>query len=342
MTGLITQGDAAVENPGSHAVWRFALFGMLGALTLPVFILPYLLAAFALVLERRLRLRLLIGVVGSGIIVVVWYLPMLSEIVASSSQQFGVEVPWHGFATLSVTQLVSPIFRLLLPGVPDITLGFPQDPPVATVIWQVIGWSLIAIGALTLWRAKLRNLLALLAFSAFGTYLVIGGLGWWVATRHVSYLSLPLFVFLALGVHTSVYAISGNGKRVAMAVLAGVAVWAIVSLYPVADRLIHVPLEALKDAAELANGSGTDLVVTNSTRPEGFQYYLETAPTVLTPAELEELFCDEDRTSFVFLDQPFKAEEVDTSCLEAKGASRIRLEQRGRGYLIDVWSVGLP
>ncbi len=340
MTGLITQGDAALTDPESPAIWRFVLFGGIGVLTLPIFVLPYVLAALALMLEPRLRARLFMGLVASGVVALAWFFPMLAEILQHSSQRFGVEVPWHGFATLSLYQLLFPILRLLLPGVPDVTSGALKDPLIVTLIWHAISWTLFAFGADWLWRRRRRKLLILLALPTIGTYLTLAVLRMWAVDRFVSYLSFPLFVLLALGIRRVADALPIPGRRAAFTGLAGLAAWLLISLYPVADGVIHLPLEAVKDASELANASGTDLVVTNSARPEGFRYYLETSPTIMTASELESLFCAENESGYVFLDHPFRAEEVDTSCLEGKDAFRIHLEQRARGRLIDVWLVG--
>lgn len=337
-TGLITQGDAALTDPEGRAIWRFAVFGGMGVLTLPVFVLPYTLAALGLLLEPRLRARLLIGLVASGLVALAWFSPMLGEIVEDSSQQFGVKVPWHGFVTMFLNQLLFPIFGLLLPGVSGIARGART---IVTLIWHGVTWALFVMGALWLWRNGRARLVGMLALMTMGTYLVLAALGMWAVNRFLSYLSLPLFVLLALGIENSVRQLPKTGRRVAVAGLAGIAAWSLVAFYPLADAVTHVPFEAVKEASELANASGADLVVTNSARPDGFRYYLEISPTIMTPVELESLFCTDNASGYVFLDHPFRAEEVDTSCLEENDAFRVRLEQRGRGQLIDVWFVGM-
>ena len=339
MTGLITQGDAALTDPESRAIWGFALFGGIGVLTLPVFVLPYTLAALGLLFEPRLRARLLIGLVASGVVALAWFFPMLGGIVERSSQQYGVKVPWHGFVTLSLSHLLFPIFGLLWPGVSDIARG---TRTIVTLIWHGVSWALFVMGALWLWRNGRGRLLGMLAVMTMGTYLVLAALGLWAVNRFLSYLSLPLFVSFALGIENSVQILPKKGRRVALASLAGIAAWSLVNLYPVAVEMINVPIEATKDASELANASGADLVVTNSTRPDGFRYYLEISPTIMTASKLESLFCADNGSSYVFIDHPFRAEKVDTSCLEEDDVFRVRLEQRGRGQLIDVWFVGLP
>ena len=341
IVGLITQADSALTEFGRSTVWRFASFGLLGVLTLPVFALPYVFFAIPLLFESRIRRRLTVAVAVSGLVALVWYSPMLLEILENASQQYGQPVPWHGFVTFSMLHLVFPVFRLLLPGNPDITLGDPQDDLLLTLVWHAVAWALMALGGRWLWRRSQRMMLASLVLSVIGTYLTMAVFGMWVVDRFVSYLSLPVFVLMALGIKALAESKSAMPRRVVGTALAGMALWLVLSFIPVADLVTRVPHEALKDAALVANDSGAKLVVTNASRPVGFEYYLEVAPEILSSTDLEALFCGK-QSGYVFLNQVYLAEPLDTSCLEAKSAVQIRLEQRGRGYHLDVWLVGLP
>jgi hypothetical protein len=342
MAGLITQADSALRSPEGGAVWRFAFFGLLGVLTLPAFVLPYLFAALPLLLDSRIRSRLVLAVSASGVLALVWFFPMLLEILEHSSQEFGRPVPWHGFITLSMLNLVFPTFRLLMPGIPDILLGSPRDSSLVVVVWHAVAWVLIILGGLWLWRKRNRVLLYSLASPAIGTYLVMAGFGMWVVDRFVSYLSLPVFVLLALGVKELIDLIPAKARPVVRLGIAGLASWLLVSFIPLADYVVHVPHEAMKNASQVANASGTGLVLTNSGRPEGLVYYLDSAPQIMSAPDLERMFCGEDSATYVFIELYFRSEEVDTSCLEARDTPRISLKQRGRGRHIDVWLVGVP
>lgn len=341
MVGLVIQADSALRDPGSRAVWWFSAFGLLGVLTIPVFVLPYLLSAVPLLIHDRLRRRLTVGVVASGLIALLWFAPLLGEIIESSSQQFGRLIPWHGAVTLSVSQLVFPIYRLMLPGTPDVLLTFYRDPLALTFIWHALTWSLLVLGARTLLHTQRTLLLAVLALPPIGTYLILAAGGIWAADRHLSYLSIPLFVLMSLGVGRLVELFSHSFRQAARCLLGGVAIWIAISFYPVVTQVASIPHEATKQAAETIDQRGVETILTNSVRPAGFDYYLDSNLTQMGSSELEEYFCS-DETGYAYIDHPFKSEKVDTRCLEAKDAEMIRLNQRGRGDHIDVWLVGVP
>jgi hypothetical protein len=340
MVGLITQADAALRQPEQAAIWRVSAFGSLGVLTIPVFTLPYIFVAAPLLLEPRLRKRMLIGLSVSGLVAFAWFYPMLDEIAASTGQQFGRPIPWHGMFTASLEQLVFPVYRLLLPGNPDIMLTHTDDPLLAIVVWHAVTWLLLIAAGLHLWRTRSRRLLLTLALPLLGTYGVLASMGAWAADRHVSYLSIPIFVLAAIGVHALAKRFTGLESSVTLA-LAGILTVALtVSLFPVADYVSRVPHEATKEAAELVNESGIETILTNSVRPQGLSFYLNGRLQQLSADELERIFCDGNPDSdYVFIDHPFNTESVDTDCLTTQGADFTRFNQRGRGRRIDVWTV---
>jgi hypothetical protein len=128
------------------------------------------------------------------------------------------------------------------------------------------------------------------------------------------------------------------GRVISMVVLAGLASWLLAGFIPMTNELTHTPHEALKDASMLTNEIDAGFVVTNSARPTGFQYYLDTQFSILTAPDLERLFCSA-ASGYVYLNHPFRAEEVDTSCLDDKHATRTHFDQLGRGQYIEVWFV---
>ena len=338
MVGVINQAHSAIENPRGTAIWRFVAFGVLGVLTLPVFVLPFAFCALPLLSEPRLRRRLLVGLSLSAVIALVWYTPMLADIVEHSGQRFGRPVTWHAAVTLSMGQLVFPLARLLMPGTPDILLTNPPDPVGALFVWHAVAWSAIGVGGRDLWRSKEKTFLFVLVAPVVGTFASLALIGAWAADRHISYLSVPLFVLMALGAGGLVRMTQGKVKSVLLVSIAGVAIWSVVSFYPVADNLIRVPHEAFQDVAKAVNERAPQAVVSNSVRPEGLRYYLAVPLETMSADSLEELFCG-PTTGYVFIDHPFKAPVVDTQCLEGKGAERARFEQRGRGERIDAWFV---
>lgn len=341
MVGMITQADSAIRSPDGGAVWRYIAFGTLGVLTLPVFVLPFAFGAGSLLLVPKLRRRTVIGMAAAGAACLAWFSPVLDQIVEHSSQQFGTEVLWHGFASLSLRQLLFPVFRLFGPGTPDIMLGNPQDPTWLVICWYALSAILLITAITSMWNRGKRVFLVFLLLPVVGTYIVMAALDMWAADRFVSFLSLPLFVLISIGLDRL-----ADGLRrmpaVGIALASVLATWAIVSFYPVADDVIQTPHEAMKDAAGLADQSGAATVLTNSVRPEGLRYYLVTPLEVASAQDLERIFCS-DTSGYVFVEHNFKVEEqVDLSCLTASNESPVRLRQRARGRMIDVWFVGVP
>lgn len=341
IVGLITQADSALREPERHAVWRFVAFGTIGVLTLPVFVLPFLFASLPLLIVSRLRLRLMIGVAISGAVSLVWFAPMLGEIIANSTQQFGRPIPWHGALTLSMSQLVFPVFRLLPAGNPDILLTYPPDSTGQLLVWHLVAWLLVGVAGFTLWRRHQRLLLLVLVLPVLGTYTVLAGMGAWAADRHVSYLSVPLFVLVGLGVRGARELIALRLHTGMYLVFAALLSWIVVSFYPVADQVVHVPMEAFKEVASTVSQHGAQRTVTNSVRPEGLEYYLPGQLEVMSSEDLQRLFCGL-ATNYTFIHHPVLAPDVDTACLAAKGSHPVRFTQRGRGRWIDVWFVDAP
>jgi hypothetical protein len=337
MCGLVIQGDSALRNSEKAKVWPFIVFGTVGVLTLPVFVLPFVFCAIPLVAVRSLRRRILIGITISGTLALSWYSPMLSQIVENSSQEFGEPVLWHSFASMSPSRLVFPIARLLLPG--DIEVPPPPDPGDSLLFLIVVHaafWSLIAIAFVRTWPSDRRPLLWLLVLPIVGTYGPLAAIGAWASFRHVSYLSVPWFALVAIGVGGLVDLV-GKMRYPFLVGTAALGVWIVFSFYPVADTVIQTPLENFKEAGRQVNESGLRRVVSNSARPDGLRHYMDPRLELLSAAELEGLFCGQE-SGYVFIDHLFKSDEVDTACLEAKGEQGIPINQRARGR-ITLWLV---
>lgn len=336
--GLVIQADAALTEPGGRAVWLFAGFGLLGVLTLPVFVLPYLLAGIPLLIDARLRRKAAAAIALSGLISLVWFSPVLAEIIEHSAQQFGRLIPWHGVVTFSMSQLVFPVYRLLLSNTPNVLLTFPRDPLPLTLLWHALSWSLVVLGARNLWLAKRPRLVAVLSLPPIGTYVILAAGGIWAADRHLSYLTVFLFMLVALGVGRLVDLLRQDPRQVSLAFLAGFAVWLVVSFYSIANEVVSTPHEATKEVSEAVEMIDASRVITNSERPAGLRYYIDKKLEILDGDELERLFCGTE-AGYVFIHHPFKAEDLDTSCLEERSAQHVRFDQRGRGGWMDVWHV---
>jgi hypothetical protein len=158
-----------------------------------------------------------------------------------------------------------------------------------------------------------------LTVPVFGTYGALAVIGAWAADRHVSDLSVPIFVLLALGVSDLARLARGRVKPALLVLVAAAAICAVVSFYPVADDLTQTPHEATKDVAIAVNEREPQAVVTNSARPDGLRYYLDTPLGTMDTDSLQQLFCG-PTTGYAFIDHPFKSSPADTGCLNEKGA----------------------
>lgn len=342
MAGLIVQGDSLSKNPSWRRCWQYAAFGLLGMLTLPVFVVPFALSAAPLLLVSSQRRRLVFAAGVAGLVALWWYRPMVGDIIAHSSQQFGEPTYWHSVVTLSVRQLLFPSYNLVLPGMGDVAVGPVEVAADLAPLWHALTWSLVIWGGAWLWRKGHTILLGCLCLPLFGTYLVASAFRFWVADRFVSYLCLPLFLLIAAGVKGMLDSVAG-GRKAVLAFVVGIAAgWVLTSFLFLMVYVTNTPHEAFKEVAALANASEASTVLTNSVRPVGLDYYLDPPLERWQAKDLERLFCSDADQPYIFIDHRFlSGERLDTSCLANKGAERRSFRQRGRGSYIDIWFVGV-
>jgi hypothetical protein len=174
---------AADESARDGARWKLVAFsgaGVVGTLTLPIFGAVFAATALALAIVVRGVMPFL---VASAVAIAAWYAPVASDLVASSGQEFGSRLAWHGLVT-------GPFEYLLVPGLVGGsvvgTTGF-----VAAVCLAGI------CTASPLLRDRTRALLLLAGPTA--TFLIVWATRLYVAPRFLSFLLVPVFVVLATG-----------------------------------------------------------------------------------------------------------------------------------------------
>jgi hypothetical protein len=225
------------------------------------------------------------------------------------------------------------------------TSDLPQGIPDVTVrADSAIAGALADTGAILLWRAGEQMLFALLVTPLIFSYAAFTVADFFIEPRFGSFLLFHTLVLAACGVGGLLAALPpGWGRSAAVAAAALIAGLAILHSVRASDALHELPRENFKQAARLAREVGARRVFTDSTRPQGLQWYLGVDAVAQRPnEELERDFCT-TRDAIVYIEHPYRGAgegpPPDLSCLRRRGAEMARVHQRDRGGRIDVWSL---
>jgi hypothetical protein len=295
-------------------------FGLIGTLTLPVFVLPYALTVCVLLALRCPWRELAVTTSVSAVVSAVWYAPVASDVFKSRDQNFGRTLPWHSFVT----------------GPGDLIARDQNHRPVLVHLVLIV-----TVVAATFVATRLRraSTILILVVPVCGTFALLSILRFGVADRFVSFLQVPLSLLMAIG-FSAAFAVPALVPRLLL--VAGIVALLAVPIREfrhVADRVDTLPVENFRGSAGFVNSTGIRTVVTNSTRPDGLEYYLRPHLGIARrPGRLERLLCGA-RPPFVYIDHLFMSREPSVRCLEREGASKHVFRQRGRGRHIDVYVV---
>jgi hypothetical protein len=317
---LLTVGaDALLWRRSRAARALFAGGGLVGILTLPDFVLPFLAVAAVVALKPALRVTVIKTVAAVGVISLAWYAPVLTSVISSSNQQFGSRLPWYGFLTGPLKDQAAPAFTIVFRGLS---------------IWHavVLAGLLIAIGVIALWRVPDRLLVLLLLFPALFSYTVLDVSRRFVEDRFLSFLTLPLLAAAAIGIVAVGRLVARRGALAAAVVAVAIfgSLLALARTVQFGSSQAARPVEATKQVAAMIAGTKPPLpVVSNTQRPLGFQYYLRFKRKihVLDPGQLQRLFCGRNR-AFLYVDDTNHSTRADTSCLGARGAFEVNLPEQ--------------
>ncbi len=349
----LSHGDVSPRG----ALALFVAGGLLGIWTLPVIVLPFLGVAVVLLQRRAQRRGVLYAVAVVGVASLLFYLPVLADLLSSARQQAGALLAWHSVLFGPSRDLLAPNVSLLLSGA-----SVSLDEAIASAI--------LVAGAVALWRRPERVLVLLLLAPAIFTYLVLKLGGFYVVDlfeghsalpvldiedRFTSFLLLPLLALCAVGlvalgrslarvqVHLpasvrTLFPEVSAVRPLGPLVVAGALVFSLVALADV-DRLAvgnaKVPIENYREVATIVLDSRVGSIMTNSTQYVGFEYYLNRPITVLSPAVLGPLFCTKP-APFVYIEHRLYSKPADTTCLKQRGAVSIRVPQR-RALPTVIW-----
>jgi hypothetical protein len=322
---------------------------LIGIWTLPVIVLPYLGIVAILLARRVLRRRVLIATALVGGASLLFYLPVLGDLLSSSEQQDGALVAWHAV-------LLGPTRDLLAP---NVSLLFGH---ASVGVCEAIALVVLALGAVALWRRPERMLVLLLLAPANFTYLLLKLGGFYVVDsflghsqlgllaiqdRFTSFLILPLLAVCAAGLVWLGRGVAGlrlpgsvTVRPFAEIVAVGAAVGSLIVL-STGDRLAtsnaKLPMESYREVVQVVRGTriGLNAIVTNSTHSVGFRYYLNAFIPELTPAALAKLFCTSPGP-IVYIEHLLYSPRANTTCLRERGAVAISMPQR-RALPTIVW-----
>ena len=315
----------------------FGVAGLIGAATLPVFALAFVGQALPLMARRADRARVTATVAAVGAILLIVYTPVLGDLLDSTGQQFGRRLAWHGPLTAPMTDLLEPnvqfVFTSTLP---------PPLPDASVTADSAIGAAITLLGAFLVWRAGERLLCMLLVVPVLVTYLVLTATRVFVEPRFASFVLFHALVLAACGI-VGLIALLPSRRTRAVGAVGVVVAAAFATLHTVraADLLHDLPRENFKQVAAVVRAEGGSSVLTDSTRPQGLQYYLGAGNVLQLPAaELERRFCS-SRDPLFYVEHPFRGAgepaPPNLACLRRRGARMVRVRQRERGGHIDVW-----
>jgi hypothetical protein len=248
---------------------------------------------------------------------------MLTDIVANSDQEFGTR--------LAVVSVVTGVSHHL--AAPTVGSALPTDPQgfVNQVGTFVVIVGLAAVATAQLWRTRERALLANLLVPVFGTYLALVVGRFYVQPRFASYLLLHVVAVLGVGAQAvwDSFRRVTSMRAVAAALLVAVAVVGTARIAHLVEQQAKLPWENYRYIAETAAGTGVEKVLTDSTHPVPFYYYLgrDRVVWLRQPAMNRREFC-KVKQRFMFVDDTYHREHVNLRCLQRRRAQVLKVPQQ--------------
>jgi hypothetical protein len=320
LAGALLLVSAASIVGDERSRWAFAWFGaagLVGVATLPVFALPFLGEAVVIACSPAARRRTAAVTCAVGLVALLIYLPLLSDLRAAASQVFGARV--------TAWSILSGPCRDLLCPTADLVGVDPRGWLALAVFWVVV-----ALAARRLWRTREVWLLAILAVPVVATYAVLAALGIYAVERFFSELLFHVCVLAALGVEELLDALPGVrlARVVAATALVALASAAMMAQWRRAGDQAATDMEGYREAVAQVRAGGMPRLVVNSSLRAGFLHYASPlAVEFPSRSELERLLCAAPGP-FAFVDYPLHGGPVERSCLDERGAEMIPIPQR--------------
>jgi hypothetical protein len=329
MAVLVVAALEAARSGDGWTVVTFCLAGVAGSFTLPNFAVAFIATSIVLMIDRRLRARVLFGLVASVVALFALYVPHLGAAEEASREEYGA---WIGATGL----ITAPIDQILLPAL----LRLDGAPPVASLAWLPVV-ALFVIPMLSSPLLKKRQTALILCVGPVTTVVALWAVGTYVVPRYLSYLLVPLLMLLATGCASVLSRLGSSrpGARtlVVVMILAVVAV----AFIGAASQVLRKPREAHRDAAAAVRAmlpAGAPIYA-YMLQPTDVAHYVRGPVRALTsPEAVDAVACTETQT-VALVTQPWRVRALGTPCDGRAGLRRVRLEQYARGGHIDVWFI---
>jgi hypothetical protein len=323
-----------VRTGERRAMALFVGGSIVGIWTLPVLGATFVVLAALLFIQRTPRRDLLVAV---GVVVLaslVFYAPILGQIISARSTLGGQQLGVTGFIVRPFEDLLQPSVQALLHQITpaaianfELHLTSPAHPD-PNLLQDVIAAVAAAAGAIVLTVRGERWLAAALLIPVFFTYLVLEVLRSYILSRFACFLIPLLLVLCATGIVGAARLLAARQPIAAVLVAAGLA-FSLLALGR-ADRL----------AILISRPSAAPMV---SNDPAAFGHYLAADWIVgENGSELQALFCNTAQP-FVLLQLDLQPESPQAStCFAARPSVRIaelQIPTPGGPAAATVWDV---
>jgi hypothetical protein len=329
MAVLIVAALEASRSGRKRYVVAMCAAGVVGTWTLPQFGIAFLATLAVLLIDRRLRLSVVLGSLVSVAAIVAWYAPHLREVQEASQLEAGSQI--H-----STWVITAPIDQIVLPAlfwIEGVKLESSADwLPLVLLAALVMASSPFVRrrddSALILCAGPLAVVVALWLANAYAV------------PRYLSFLLVPLFTLLASGAANILRGIAQRRAAIRASLCLVTIVVLAVHFAVTAPNVIGLTREANEDAADLimrSTPSKTPVYVLMRS-PSGFDFYLDRPFRMLQTRAQTGDVCDSGGP-FVYVVQPWSVTSIDVPCLRRPGVQRYRFRQYARGGEISVWLV---
>ncbi len=345
-TAMLVAADALTRERTKATVLAFLGAGLVGTWTLIFFAFAFVGQALSLLWWPQLRRTAAVVLAAVVVLSIVFYIPVLDS-GDNLVDTWNAVIPGQRISLGAAVFLERSLEWLVIP-----TVTLLSGPPTGDAVGHRLaaGWvdtvALLALlgGLVALWRRGQSGLALLLVVPPLFFNLAFSVLGLNTEPRH----QLLLMPYVLIPVATGIAALGTllarpRWLRPIVIAIGVVAVLVLARETIKEEEVMALPRENFKAVAEIVRGTGIDTVVTDSIRPAGLQYYLGDDLEVVPRSRIEDLLCDRRRDVVYIEHLPLPPwfngyrKPADVRCAIERGASRVRVPQRGRGFAIDVW-----
>jgi hypothetical protein len=339
MAGLLVFGHREVRGR-PWAIVGYSLAGAIGVLTVPVFLLPLAFSSGVVLFLGRRWSRMAAGWVLIGIFSAVIYGPRLGQLVEASGQEFGQVLAWYELIYAWFFHLAEGNALVLMQqdgaSTPAGTFLPVESMNSGRVVIAVVASLLLLAScavAVRMWGRRDSYIIWGTSLPIIGTYVILWLMGAHVAGRFVSFLLIPLFALVGVGLAAVLEGLPASARpsSAGIGVLLTVAMaWGFVAD---TERWHRLPYEAYRDAAAIAKATSRP-IITDSRRPVGFEFYLGQSFEAVEQADVSS-FCDSD---VVFIHHRYLNDQIEPCGDRAELIGRPK--QIGRGGSMELWTFG--